>query len=514
MPYRMKNLLLFMFIFWSLCLTAQNKQDYVWLFGLGINPSTGEQTGYKFDFNEQPFEFEHQDIPIPIASNNSSICDSEGNLLFFSNGCVIYNSEYELMENGDSLNYNEWISIFWSDCINGYRGAQDVMIVPDLYNDAYYYIIHKPKIFNGFNEQDSIPIHYSMVDMNANNGLGKVIVKNKKLYEDGICLINYLTGITHQNGSDYWFLQPLESDSIIVTISIDEDGIHHSFNQNSHVYFDRDWSSSSGTAKLSPDGTKYALYNYYDQLHLYDFDRETGLLSNHQKINVFPNPSFSEIRFSSVEWSANSRFIYTASTLELHQIDTWESNIEQDGIRLIDIYDGTQDPFSTVFYLMAQAPDCKIYMCPTSGTRSYHVINNPNQLGTDCDFVQNGMRLPHSSHVGSMPNFPRFRVDEEEKCDPTIVSVFGDAVYYRRDLVVYPSPSTGLFTIDLPEDFSSGRLVVTNLQAQILKDEPIDRLTFEGAVQLYDLPEGIYNIEIYPSDNVQRIFYSKQVVKL
>jgi len=68
MPYRMKNLLLFMFIFWSLCLTAQNKQDYVWLFGLGINPSTGEQTGYKFDFNEQPFEFEHQDIPIPIAT--------------------------------------------------------------------------------------------------------------------------------------------------------------------------------------------------------------------------------------------------------------------------------------------------------------------------------------------------------------------------------------------------------------------------------------------------------------
>jgi len=212
-------------------------------------------------------------------------------------------------------------------------------------------------------------------------------------------------------------------------------------------------------------------------LHLYDFDRETGILSNHQKINIFPDPDVNDIIFSSVEWSSNSRFIYTATKRELHQIDTWETDIEEDGIRLIDTYNGTQDPFSTT------------------------VINSPDQLGTDCDFVQNGIQLPHTAGGGSMPNFPRFRVDEEEKCDPTIVSVFGDAVFYRRDLVVYPSPSTGLFTIDLPEGF-------------ILRDEPIDRLSFEGEVQLYDLPVGIYNIEIYPSENAERIFYSKQVVKL
>jgi len=113
-----------------------------------------------------------------------------------------------------------------------------------------------------------------------------------------------------------------------------------------------------------------------------------------------------------------------------------------------------------------------------------------------------------------MLNFPRFRVDEEDKYDPTLVSVFGDAVYFRRDLEVYPSPSTGLFTIDLPEKFSMGRLVVTDLHAQILRDKSIDRLSFGGEVQLYDLPKDIYNIELYPDDNKERIFYSKQVVKL
>jgi hypothetical protein len=59
-------------------------------------------------------------------------------------------------------------------------------------------------------------------------------------------------------------------------------------NQNTHQYFDRFRSSASGTAKFSPDGTKYAIYNYYDQLHVYDFDRETGHLSNHQKSRNLP----------------------------------------------------------------------------------------------------------------------------------------------------------------------------------------------------------------------------------
>jgi len=71
-----------------------------------------------------------------------------------------------------------------------------------------------------------------------------------------------------------------------------------------------------------------------------------------------------------------------------------------------------------------------------------------------------------------------------------------------------------LFTIDLPEGFNQGRLVVTDINSQVLRDIQIDHLNFAGEVQLFDFPEGIYNIEIHPSDNAERIFYSKQVVKM
>lgn len=512
----MKHLvILIAFVTSSIQAQVESKQDYVWIFGRGVNETTGEQRGYKYDFNKPPYELEHQDIEIWISSMNASISDKEGNLLFFTNGCEIHNSDFELMENGDSLNFDQqYWSLFNIDCRKGYPGSQDVLIIPSMASDDLFYIFHKPRIVVEINDPQAKPLLYSIVDMSENNGKGKVITKNQVMYDDQDCMAYYLTGINHANQQDFWLIQPLVEDSTFVTYLVNSDGIHRQPDQNTHQYFDGFRSSSSGTAKFSPDGTQYALYNYYDQLHLYDFDRETGLLSNHQKIIIFPDPDVNDLRFSSVEWSSNSRFIYTATKRELHQIDTWETDIVEDGIRLIDTYNGTQDPFSTTFFLMAQAPDCKIYMCSTNGTNSYHVINSPDELGVDCDFVQNGIQLPHPSTAGSMPNFPRFRVDEEEKCDPTIVSVFGDEVYYRRDLVVYPSPSNGRFAIELPEDFSRGRLVVTGTNAQILRDVEIDQLTFEGEIQLYDLPEGIYNIEIYPSDNKDRIFYSKQVVKI
>ena len=231
----------------------------------------------------------------------------------------------------------------------------------------------------------------------------------------------------------------------ILTFLLDANGISLNKVQPSTQIFDKSRSSASGSAKFSPDGTKYAIYNYYDQLQVYDFDRTTGTLSNHQKINIIPEVEIDRAQyyFASVEWSPNSRYIYTATQDWLHQIDTQEPDPDN-RIVLIDTYNGTLDPFVTSFFLMAQGPDCKINMSPANGSYSLYVINKPEEAGKACDFVQNGIKLPNANG-GSLPNFPRFRVDEAEKCNPGISSLFGEQVYYRRPLQVYPNPSAGLF---------------------------------------------------------------------
>jgi hypothetical protein len=186
--------------------------------------------------------------------------------------------------------------------------------------------------------------------MNKDEGDGEVIYKNKDIITNKLLLGSYLTAIRHSNQKEWWVLQPLLG-TIIMTLKIGTEGVVLDRMQHSYQVFDDFRSSSSGTAKFSQDGTKYAIYNYYDQLNVYDFDRNTGKLSNHQKINVIPEDEIdrTQIIFSSIEWSPNSRYIYTAGHLYLYQIDTYEPNVTK-SIVLIDTYNGTMDPFVTSFF--------------------------------------------------------------------------------------------------------------------------------------------------------------------
>ncbi|MFM2393275.1 MAG: hypothetical protein RLZZ546_1257, partial [Bacteroidota bacterium] len=421
------------------------KEDYHWLGGIETNISGGIN-GYTFDFNEKPAAPKYIDLSLGFIGNNTSISDKEGSLLFYFNGCAVFNKFGEVMPNGDSINAGVWFDKFWKDCRYGYPGNQDVLILNDPNVENGFYLIHKSAIYHQGQEYDGIQLKMSYINMTLDGGKGDITYKNKTIYEPENVLLFYTTGIKHKNKSEWWFIQPIENDSIFLTFLIDNNGLSQPFFQNSHEYFNN-YTSAGGTAKFSPDGTKYALYNYTNQLHIYDFDRSTGLLSNHKKMEIYDPDSidYKNFYFSSVEWSPNSRFIYCASSFNLHQVDSWNENMEE-AIVLIDKYNGTLDPFQTRFFLMAQAPNCKIYMTPKNGSYSIHVINKPDELGKACDFVQNGIKLP-AQNSGTLPNFPRFRVDEEQKCDPTITSVFGEAVYFRKNLEVYPNPSFGLFTI-------------------------------------------------------------------
>jgi len=507
----MKNLYLILLqLLFTVALFAQSKQDYIWLFGVDdeVFPS---ETGYLFNFNNAPFRVTEHDNNIGIGSGNASICDRDGNLLMYMNGCAVMNRNYEMMPNGDSLSYN----IIWEfaqyDCRLGIGGFQDHLVLPDPGKENEFYILHKPKIFNGLGLIDSIPLWYSKIDMSLENGNGDVTLKNEILDAGPRFLVSYLTAIHHDNGKDWWVIQAPIEDSLFHTYLIDEEGIQLKEIQNSHHYFTRNHTSASGTAKFSPDGTKYAMYNEVDGLLVYGFNRETGQLTYEERI--IPYIHTGESVFCSVEWSPDSRFIYTASSIYLHQIDTWEGNIQENGVRLIDTYNGTQDPFSTNFFIMAQAPDCKIYMAPQSGTRSYHVIHNPNELGSDCNFVQNGLKLPQLSNFGGMPNFPRFRVDEDDKCDPKLTSVFGDAVYYRKSLKVYPSPSAGRYKVEIPDGFLDGNLLVIDLNGRIIKKQQITRGTLSVDIDITSFSSGYYFIELYPDKKNDQMFWGIQVVK-
>ena len=342
-----------------------------------------------------------------------------------------------------------------------------------------------------------------------NDGNGDVISKNIDIIDSTRILSSYLTACKHLNQKDWWILQPDVEDQFITTLL--SDGFGETIKQPTNFLpFNETLSSAAGTAKFSPYGNKYAFFNAYDNLLLYDFDRETGKLSNLitlAVVDVLPT----DIIFASVEWSSNSRFLYIAAGEELWQVDNWEDNLE-DGVILIDTYDGGLDPFPTTFYLMALAPDCKIYMAAPNGSQSYHVINNPNEKGTACNFVQQGIRFPFPYSAGTLPNFPHFRVDDAEKCDPGITSVFNHEVFYQKELMAYPNPLMDKIRIHIPDAYS-GKLFLINLKGQVIWQADISLDTSTRTFDFSFLESGSYFLEFIPRNNPDKVIWSKKIFK-
>lgn len=174
-----------------------NKQDYIWLF-------SNESDKYLFDFNETYFEPKSYDHALDMDSNNASISDQNGNLLFYTNGCAVANAHQQIMPNGDSINYSQWLEDFWQgDCGYGYPGFQDVMILQDPGYDDGYYIIHKMNIRREPYPKAFRIMMKSYVDMQMDGGKGDLVYKNDTIYNGSDKLMfSYLTAIRHVNKKD------------------------------------------------------------------------------------------------------------------------------------------------------------------------------------------------------------------------------------------------------------------------------------------------------------------------
>ncbi len=115
----------------------------------------------------------------------ATISDTTGNLLFYTNGQTVWNKNHQVMDNGTGL-------------LGRASSTQAALIVPWPDNDSLFYIFttHGRGLI-----QDGL--RHSIVNINENNGLGKVVAKNNLLV-DVVC--EKLTATHHANGRDVWVL--------------------------------------------------------------------------------------------------------------------------------------------------------------------------------------------------------------------------------------------------------------------------------------------------------------------
>ena len=391
------------FIFINLDVLAQ-KHDYVWLFGKDSQTDTSF-AGTVIDFNSSPPDIYYEFRDMNFNITNASICNADGQLLFYTNGIKVFNWQNEIMENGEGLNPGEYAD---NNQDRGYVLEQGAMALPVPNSDSLFYLIHVDKNYPvGNHSFHSKRVYFSLIDMIQNNGSGKVLSKNVLIFEDFL-RAGHITATRHANGRDWWIILKKYSSNEYYFLLVGPSGISLKGIQQIGEPIS---SNSIGQTVFSPDGTKYARLNLVGSLgddayiSIFDFDRCTGELSEPLHF-TYVDSAWS----GGVAISPNSRFLYVSSFKNVYQYDLWAEDIPASK-DTVAVWDGFMVPpvFATTFFLMQLGPDGKIYINSNNAVPYLHVINNPDLPGDSCDVCQHCVALP-SWNSFSLPNFPNYRL--------------------------------------------------------------------------------------------------------
>ncbi|MBK8565498.1 MAG: T9SS type A sorting domain-containing protein [Saprospiraceae bacterium] len=251
--------------------------------------------------------------------------------------------------------------------------------------------------------------------------------------------------------------------------------------------------NGGGQPAFSPDGTKFAKYDFMDQLMLFDFDRNTGLLSDYKQLEI-DTPSFS---VCGLAFSPNSKRLYLSNYERLWQLDLEAPDLlasktligEWDGF----VYEFFNLLFPVYFQQMRLGPDCRIYMTSNGPVAYMHIIHNPDELGTACNFEQRGLPLPCKVNY-SIPNFPHYRLGSGYPvCDSNIVFVSsGYEPPPKEEAVrVWPNPASEDIYLEYNFPYSkTAKLCLFNAMGQVARQWPISAGL--QSFSLHGLGEGMY----------------------
>ncbi len=483
----MKYLIFLLNLFLVNNLAGQDRSDNNWVFARGSKGVLLSFEGDTLHVSVIP------QMDMRTVEANSTISDSIGNLLFYSNNCFVANAIHQDVENGDGLNpglmQDQWCAT------SGDPISQSIISFPQPGKPSLFYVFHVDlEMFNfglpGGSDFAPMNLYYSLIDINENNGLGKVINKNIKILQDTLSR-GALHGVRHANGRDWWILCPEYKSNCYYTILLDPTGAQLMDKQCLGHFWDAN--DLTGQTLFTPEGEKYVRCNADNGLNIFDFDRCTGKLSNPIHISLLPDTN----RISGMALSANSRFAYVTFTDKIYQFDLWSSNIAESKV-LVSENDGMiSNGNLTDFYHAKLAPDRKIYICTYGPTYYLHVINNPDSLGIACEVLQHEILLP-ITHFASMPNTPNFRLGPNDgPCDTLTTSIKQPlSLFSKQGVHLSPNPVSEIVEIRLEESPERSQIQVFNIFGELVNQAEIPKGTSVVNMSVSGWPAGTYFIQV------------------
>jgi hypothetical protein len=354
---RQFSLLILLIFLLSLYGNAQNEQ---WCFGknAGLDFSSG--------------------TPVPFQSSLftnegcASISDSNGDLLFYSDGIMVWNKNHQAMSN--SIPSSPGGSL-WGDP----SSTQSAYIIPKPLSNTEYYIF--------VTDANSGPygLTWNLIDMTLDSGLGDIgVYKNQTLFTASC---EKITAIRHANQIDFWLIGHHVHNNEFAAYHISSSGVNYSA-----VVSSAGFSVLGSTANLrgymkgSPNGDLIAVATEGgDRFELFAFDNNTGVVS--LIATTGSNSMYADAY--GVEFSANQQYLYGSrrwgTPVYQWDISSLTSAVLQNPVQIATL----SSPYGGA---LQYAPDGKIYIARSSNPH-LSVINFPEQAGLSCQFSEVGVNL-------------------------------------------------------------------------------------------------------------------------
>ena len=395
------KILLVVFLFFTFHGYGQ-KEDYNWIFGkgLGLNVSVDPPVPISV-----PYDFDQ-------LEGCSTISDSLGNILFYTDGVSVWNKNNFKMPNGFGL--------------GGYSSSStSALIVQKPLNDTLYYIFTTPAqvcyTFTGL----GCSLYYSIVNIKANQGLGDVVVKNVPIKGPGFSVCEKLIAISHSNNTDIWIVTQKASNwpnldfaSFLLTPNGIDTSILVTSPSGMIIHVANNWEGAIGPMKASPNGNKIAAtFTAQDKAGLYDFDQSTGVLTNPIILpgNCNCNTNGTSNKFYGVEFSPNGNLLYISTGLYegFGYLGAGQSIAQFDislpsGSQIIAskniVVQNPANPTNTLNLGQLQlAPNGKIYIATSNMWMG--AIDNPDIYGSGCNATFRSFHAGNSSAQNKAMNF-------------------------------------------------------------------------------------------------------------
>jgi hypothetical protein len=268
----MNRLLFFLLVFVFSQIGAQTNFGQTWNVGA---------YGYKVKFIASSIFHDTVYSSNVFAPGHSNICDSNGNILFACDGMNVYDKNWNLMLDGDTL-----VPKAWSEFNQNFsRYTESSIILP--FENKKYYLVTPAMNDTQLNKALNNPpqpwygphnlLFYHVIDMNANGGQGKVVKRLVPILENKELSKTQMMACRHANGKDWWLLKMAGDSNLVYKFLFTQDSV---YNKGHQVlpYPWRDYSDLKGQMVFSQDGTKWATTysNFYGEVNMGSFDRCTG----------------------------------------------------------------------------------------------------------------------------------------------------------------------------------------------------------------------------------------------